>query len=140
MIVTQIQDEIEQLLNAGDPAIEVLRVDIVGGNVARVFIDHPDGVTLEVCTRATEILTPIREEYALEVSSPGSKRPLTRPAHYERFVGRRARIVLNEARDERISWTGEIIASDDLGVTLGTDTGMLTVTWAEIKQSNLTGE
>jgi ribosome maturation factor RimP len=140
MIVTQIQAEIEQLLVAGDPAIEVLRVDIVGGNVARVFIDHPDGVTLELCTRATELLTPIREQYALEVSSPGSKRPLTRPAHYERFVGRRARIVLNEARDERISWTGEIIASDDTGVTLGTDTGMLTVTWAEIKQSNLTGE
>ena len=140
MNVTSIQDEIEQLLTAGDPAIEVLRVDIVGGNVARVFIDHPDGVTLDLCTRATELLTPIREQFALEVSSPGSKRPLTRPAHYQRFVGRRARIVLNEARDERISWTGEIVASDDAGVTLGTDTGMLTVEWAEIKQSNLTGE
>jgi ribosome maturation factor RimP len=140
MTVTSIQEEIETLLVAGDPAIEVLRVDIVGGNIARVFIDYPDGVTLDVCTRATEFLAPIREQYALEVSSPGSKRPLTRPAHYERFVGRRARIVLNEARDERISWTGEIIASDEAGVTLGTDTGMLTVTWAEIKQSNLTGE
>ena len=39
-----------------------------------------------------------RERYSLEVSSPGQDRPLTKPQHYSRFLGRRARVRLREAR------------------------------------------
>ena len=57
-----------------------------------MFIDHPDGVTLELCERVTRRLDDLRERYALEVSSPGIERPLTKPAHFRRFLGRRARV------------------------------------------------
>ena len=62
------------------------------GGRLRVFIDHPEGVTLALCERVTAALTPLRERYTLEVSSPGIERPLTKPEHFRRFVGRRARV------------------------------------------------
>ncbi|MDO9357169.1 MAG: ribosome maturation factor RimP [Solirubrobacteraceae bacterium] len=132
--------EIETIVSAAEPTVEVLRVDPVGKDTLRIFIDAPEGVSLELCTRVTQALAPIREQYAVEVSSPGPKRPLTRPAHFERFVGRHAKVTLRTPQDGRITWRGEIVASDEKAVTLGTDQGMLDVEHAQIKQANLTGE
>ncbi len=79
------------------PDVEVLLAEVVGGGTLRLFVDHPDGVTLEVCERVTRALEDVRERYALEVSSPGSQRPLTKPTHFRRFLGRRARVRTREA-------------------------------------------
>ena len=86
------QADIEARLAAAEPQVEVLLAEVVGGDTMRVFIDHPDGVTLDLCERVTHELAEIRERYALEVSSPGLDRPLTKPAHFRRFLGRRARV------------------------------------------------
>ena len=87
----QLQADIEQRLEATEPDVEVLLVER-SGETLRIFIDHPTGVTLELCERVTHALGDLRERYALEVSSPGPKRPLTKPEHFQRFVGRRARV------------------------------------------------
>src|ERR1700678_2429770 len=87
----QLQHDIEQRLAGPEPELEVLLVER-SGDTLRVFIDHPAGVTLELCERVTHALADLRENYALEVSSPGPKRPLTKPEHFQRFVGRRARV------------------------------------------------
>lgn len=135
-----VQEEIETILSSAEPAIEVLRVDPVGRDTLRIYIDHPDGVTLEVCTRATHALAVVRERYAVEISSPGNRRPLTKPAHFQRFVGAHAKVTLRAPADGRITWRGEIVAADEAAVTLGTDQGMLVVEYGDIKQANLTGE
>ena len=135
-----VQEEIETILSSAEPTVEVLRIDPVGSDTLRIFIDHPDGVTLDVCTRVTHALAEVRERYAVEVSSPGSKRPLTRPAHFERFVGKHAKLTLRAPMSDRITWRGEIVAADEKAVTLGTDQGMLVIEHADIKQANLTGE
>ena len=135
-----VQQEIETILSSAEPTIEVLRVDPVGKDTLRIYIDHPDGVTLEVCTRATHALAVVRERYAVEVSSPGDRRPLTKAAHFNRFAGRHAKVTLRAPASGRITWRGEIIASDEASVTLGTDQGMLVVEHSDIKQANLTGE
>src|SRR6201993_4658976 len=96
--MTPLQTEIEKRLAQTEPEIEVLLAEVVGGRSLRVFIDHPDGVTLEMCERVTRELNDLRERYSLEVSSPGSERPLTKPAHFRRFVGRRARVRTRHAR------------------------------------------
>lgn len=140
MLTMNLQEEIETILATAEPAVEVLRVDPIGKDALRVFIDTPEGVSLDVCTRVTHALAPVREQYAVEVSSPGPKRPLTRPAHFERFVGRHAKVTLRAPKSDRITWRGEIVASDDAAVTLGTDQGMLEIEHSEIKQANLTGE
>jgi hypothetical protein len=90
--MTALQADIEERLAAGEPEVEVLLAEVVGGRQLRVFIDHPDGVTLALCERVSICLNELRERYSLEVSSPGAERPLTKPAHFRRFVGRRARV------------------------------------------------
>src|ERR1700756_5546665 len=90
--MTPIQADIEARLAHSEPDVEVLLAEVLGGRSLRVFIDHPDGVTLDLCERVTLQLNDLRERYSLEVSSPGSERPLTKPAHFRRFVGRRARV------------------------------------------------
>jgi ribosome maturation factor RimP len=86
------QTDIERRLAQTEPDVEVLLVEVLGGSCLRVFIDHPDGVTLALCERVTMRLNDLRESYALEVSSPGSQRPLTKTEHFRRFLGRRARV------------------------------------------------
>ena len=90
--MTTLQTDIEKRLQASEPKVEVLLAEVLGGRQLRVFIDHPDGVTLQLCERVSICLNELRERYSLEVSSPGSERPLTKPAHFRRFVGRRARV------------------------------------------------
>jgi ribosome maturation factor RimP len=106
----------------------------------RLFIDHPDGVSLELCERVTGHLAAVREQYALEVSSPGSDRPLSKPEHFRRFVGRRARVRTRGDHDGRRSFTGELIDATDDAVTVAADTGVVSIAYADIHRSNLLGE
>ena len=95
--MTAIQNEIEGRLAAVEPDVEVLLAEVVSRSTLRLFIDHPDGVTLALCERVSGHLSDYRDRYALEVSSPGQDRPLTKPQHYSRFLGRRARVRLRDA-------------------------------------------
>src|SRR5579864_2654364 len=97
-MMSNLQADIEARLALSEPDVEVLLAEIVGGSRLRVFIDHPDGVTLGLCERVSAALTELRERYSLEVSSPGSERPLTKPAHFRSFVGRRARVRTRQPR------------------------------------------
>jgi ribosome maturation factor RimP len=141
--MTALQTEIETLLAKREPEVEVLLAELVGAGTLRVFIDHPDGVTLALCERVTGALSQLRERYALEVSSPGRERPLTKPDHFRRFVGRRARIRTSQTRPtvpSRRSWTGELVGVSDADVTLAADEGIVTIPYAEIRRCNLVEE
>jgi ribosome maturation factor RimP len=71
--MSDLQNDIQSQLSELDPGIELLAVEQPGGDMLRLFIDHPDGVDLALCERVTHHLAPLRSEYALEVSSPGDK-------------------------------------------------------------------
>lgn len=135
-----IQVEIEATLAEREPAVDVLLAEVVGPDTVRLFIDHPDGVTLALCERVTRMLAPLRERYALEVSSPGSERPLTKVEHYRRFLGRRARVRTTEPIEGRQSFTGELLGATDAEVTLGADGGMVAIPHGVIARSNLVPE
>jgi ribosome maturation factor RimP len=160
--MTALQADIEQRL-AGEPDVEVLLAEVVGGRQLRVFIDHPQGVTLELCERVSVCLNDLRERYSLEVSSPGAERPLSKPAHFRRFIGRRARVLAAagqadpgrsvraaagqadpgrsvRARRPRISFTGELVGASDHDVTLAAADGIVTIPYTEIRRSNLVEE
>ena len=81
--MSTIQTDIEARLAASEPDVEVLLAEVLGGHTLRLFIDHPDGVTLALCERVTHALADLRERYALEVSSPGTERPLSKPQHFQ---------------------------------------------------------
>ena len=135
-----LQADIEARLAAAEPQVEVLLAEVVGGHTLRLFIDHPDGVTLDLCERVTHRLGDFRERYALEVSSPGSRRPLTKPAHFRRFVGRRARVRTREALDGNKSFTGELVGATDDAVTIAAPSGVIAIPYADIQRSNLVEE
>jgi ribosome maturation factor RimP len=138
--VSAIQDDIETRLAEAEPDVEVLLAEVLGGQKVRLFIDHPQGVTLELCERVTAHLTEVRERYALEVSSPGIERPLTKPEHFRRFVGRRARVRTRGDHDGRRNFTGELLGATDDEVTVAADTGVVSIAYAEIHRSNLLGD
>ncbi len=79
--MSALQTEIEARLAGVEPEVEVLLAE-VSGPTLRLFIDHPDGVSLDLCERVSGHLNEYRQRYALEVSSPGQDRPLTKPQHY----------------------------------------------------------
>ena len=135
--MSSIQDQIEAVLATSEPDVEVLLAEVVGGNLVRLFIDHPDGVTLALCERVTNHLGGIREQYALEVSSPGSERPLTKPEHFRRYVGRRARVRTRGEHDGRRSFTGELLDASEREVTVAADTGVVSIAYDDIHRSNL---
>ena len=144
--ITPIQPQIESRLASAEPDVEVLLAEVVGGGTLRVFIDHPDGVTLALCERVTMLLNDLRELYTLEVSSPGSRRPLTKPAHFRRFVGRRARVRTRTPRPRTRrgaepaqvhSFTGELVGASDEDVTIAAGDGVVTIPYERIIRSNL---
>ena len=135
--MSSIQERIEAKLASAEPDVEVLLAEVVGGTKVRLFIDHPDGVTLTLCERVTHLLPEVREAYALEVSSPGSERPLSKPEHFRRFVGRRARVRTRCEHDGRRSFTGELLGATDAEVTVAADTGVVSIPYADIHRSHL---
>jgi ribosome maturation factor RimP len=135
--VSDIETEIEQHLASTAPNVEVLLVEVVGTDVLRVFIDAPDGVTLALCEQVTHLLADYRERFSLEVSSPGADRPLTKPSHFRRFLGRRAKLRLREARDGHRNLTGELVGATEEAVTIAAPSGVVAIPYAEIVRSNL---
>jgi ribosome maturation factor RimP len=155
--VTEVQTEIEQRLAQSEPDVEVLLVEIVNRSILRLFIDHPDGVTLALCERVSGHLIDYRDRYDLEVSSPGTQRPLTKPQHYSRFLGRQARVRLREAQPDDAdaaqsgeagrragrksaghkSVTGELVGASEREVTIAASGGVVTIPYDEIARSNL---
>jgi ribosome maturation factor RimP len=138
--MSSLQADVESRLAAAEPQVEVLLAEVVGDDTLRVFIDHPDGVSLDLCERVTHQLAELRERYALEVSSPGIERPLTKPAHFRRFLGRRARVRTRDRRDGHKSFTGELVGASDDEVTIAATTGVIAIPYADIHRSNLVEE
>jgi ribosome maturation factor RimP len=138
--MSNIQADIEARLAETEPEVEVLLAEVVGGDLVRLFIDHPKGVSLDLCERVTNHLPHIREQYALEVSSPGTERPLTKPEHFRRYVGRKAKVRTRNAKDGHKSFTGELLNANDDTVTVAASTGVVSIAYADIHRSNLVGD
>ena len=152
---SDIHDLIERRLGERLPAVELLACERIAAERLRLTIDHPDGVDLGLCERVTKELAKLREQYAIEVSSPGPERPLTKPNHFRRFIGRRARVrtraglgrsadrspigrAPDPAFDGQRSFTGELVGASDTEVTVAADIGVVSIPYAEIVASNLT--
>jgi ribosome maturation factor RimP len=137
MPTNPLQIDIEERLASAEPEVEVLACEKVGTERLRLFIDHPGGVDLALCERVTGHLRDLLVDYGLEVSSPGPERPLTKPDHFRRFVGRRARLRLREPRDGHRSYTGELVGASDDEVTVAAAEGVVSIRYSEINRSNL---
>ena len=98
----------------------------------RVFIDKPEGISIDDCTAVSHAIDPIIDEadpidksYFLEVCSPGIERELTRPWHYEAVLGEKIKIKLYKALDGKKEFTGLLKTSGDT-LIIETETGEMT--------------
>jgi ribosome maturation factor RimP len=132
-----LQAEIEARLATSEPEVELLLAEVASSGTLRLFIDHPGGVTLALCERVSGLLNDYRDRYALEVSSPGQDRPLTKPQHYRRYLGRQARVRLRDAPGGHKSVTGELVGASERDVTIAAQEGVVTIPYEQIARSNL---
>jgi ribosome maturation factor RimP len=138
--MTDLQRHIEERLAQLDPQIELIALETPSTDGLRLYIDHPQGVDLGLCERVTNQLRELLFDHSLEVSSPGSERPLTKPEHFRRFRGRRVRVRTREALEGRRSFTGTIADADASGVSVDLGDRAVTIPHERIRRSNLVPE
>lgn len=125
-VTERIRDFVESLLpSMGLELVEIQYRQENQGWVLRLFIDGPEGVTIDHCTKVSREMSDfldvedlINHAYSLEVSSPGLERPLRNKADFQRFAGKKARIKLRDVVAEQKVFIGLIGASDDEGIEL----------------------
>jgi ribosome maturation factor RimP len=133
-----IASEVEAAVAAGHPDLEVWDVIVIPRQgVLRVLIDRPGGVDLAVCGEVARTLQPFRDRYALEVSSPGLERPLTRPSHFERVVGSTVKVRLGERVAGHTSLTGRLLEADSQGIVVDVDGEAVQVPHAAVGKSHV---
>lgn len=118
----------DELLTLLDPSIEHMGYELadlelkIGGKdgLVRVFIDGPEGIGLQDCEKVSrqvsallDVEDPLSGHYTLEVSSPGLDRKLTKPAHFQRFMGEDVRVKLRFSLEGRRNFRGALRAADD---------------------------
>jgi ribosome maturation factor RimP len=129
----QIEDRLHQL----DGEIELIALEQPAGETLRLYIDYPGGVDLALCERVTNHLRDLLDTWSLEVSSPGADRPLTKPEHFRRFMGRRVRVRTREAIEGQHSFTGTLTAADEGSVLIQASEGEVEIPHSRIRRSNL---
>jgi len=142
---------LDQLLR---PAVEGLGYEWVGleyhggGNgTLRVYIDNPDGVTVDDCARASrqissvlDVEDPIQGAYTLEVSSPGVFRPLFGAEDFKRFLGERIKVTLGAEFESRRRLKGVLVGADDATVSVLADGEQYDVPVGLVSKANLDPE
>ena len=140
---------IEQTVEAALAGQKVELVDLVIQNQGRkkllqFFVDKEGGVTLDDCAALTDQIDAVLEmenliegAYILEVSSPGVKRALKKPAHFKKFVGQRIRVVVKTPIEGRGFFTGQLASADEDGFVLDDGTTQFHFKYADVKKVNL---
>ena len=142
----------ETLIKLLEPTIERLGYELtdlelkLGGRdgLLRLFIDKDDGIDLEDCEAVSrqvssilDVEDPLPGHYSLEVSSPGLDRTLTKPAHFQRFMGEDVRVKLRFPMDGRRNFRGALRAADEQHIEVEVDGESFSLPLATIESARL---
>jgi ribosome maturation factor RimP len=110
--MTELPELLETTLNG--LGYELVMVERAGRGLLRVFIDKPQGITIDDCVSVSNHLTQLfaveNVDYdRLEVSSPGLDRPLVKPRDYARFAGALVTLKLRMPVDNRKRLMGRLL-------------------------------
>jgi len=133
----QIQETVESRLHDQEPDVELLALERPASERLRLVIDSPEGVDIALCERVTGHLRDLLETWSLEVSSPGPERPLTKPDHFRRYVGRKVRVRTSEEIGGRRTFTGRLADADETQVSVEAAEGQVSIPLAVVRRSNL---
>ncbi|MCZ4365465.1 ribosome maturation factor RimP [Sulfitobacter dubius] len=118
-----------------DMGFELVRVRLMSGKstILQVMADRPDGgIEVDECAKISQAIgavldveDPILDEYALEVSSPGIDRPLTRLKDFDAFEGYEAKIETTELIGGRRRFKGELAGVEGGEVLINVEEGTI---------------
>jgi ribosome maturation factor RimP len=123
--------------------IEFQREGGRGGRILRLYLDKEGGPNMDEISRVSRALSDvldsadaIESSYTLEVSSPGINRPLRRPEHFARFVGKRIRVRTRDPIDGRRSFLGILNQAAGDKIVVVQDGKEFTIPFNLIEKSN----
>jgi ribosome maturation factor RimP len=132
----QLYREISRSVPEALPGVDVLAVELTGRERICVYVDAPGGVDHALCERVSGVLRPYLDRYSVEVSSPGSERPLRTRTHFQHALGRRVRLKTEGGRA-----TGEVQAAGERVFTLANRAGEpVDIPYDAIVRANLIDE
>lgn len=130
--------------NLGYELWEIEYAPRAGGGLLRLYIDSPDGISLDDCERVSRAVSavldeadPIPNEYTLEVSSPGLDRVLRTRAHFERFNGERVKVEMIALINGRKRFQGRLKQVGESEITLEMDGGEVSLPIEDIHRARL---
>jgi ribosome maturation factor RimP len=113
------------------------------GRILRVYLDKEGGPNVDELTRVSRQLSDVLDQhdavsgaYTLEVSSPGINRPLRRPEHFARFVGKRVRVRTRDMVNGRRSFLGVLKTVSGDTIALSQDGVEVQIPFSAIEKSN----
>ena len=142
----------DSLISLLEPTIERLGYELadlelkIGGRdgLVRVYIDKADGIDIEDCEAVSrqvsailDVEDPLPGHYTLEVSSPGLDRTLTKPAHFQRFMGEDVRVKLRFPLAGRRNFKGALKSADDENIEVEVDGELHSLPLATIESARL---
>ena len=143
---------IEQIVESGANALgyELVAVEYVPqrkNSLLRVYIDSPEGITLDDCEKVSrqisallDVEDPIKGHYMLEVSSPGIDRPLVKPEHFEKFCGERVKVTTHGMYLGRKRFTGQLTEVTETGIVVEVDGEAYDLPFDDINSAKLSPE
>jgi ribosome maturation factor RimP len=117
-------DRLAEVVESALPkGAELVEARISGGPLLTLLVDREDGpVDHEFCSGVISRVSPLLDDEGydglVEVSSPGIDRPLTKPEHFERYVGHEAKVRIAEPIEGRRNFTGTIERANETGFVL----------------------
>ncbi len=115
-----------------------------GGKVLRLYIDKPDGINLDDCAAVSRQVSDLLDvyiesdhRYRLEVSSPGSNRPLTKQDDFKRFKGQLVRIQSSRSIDGQKKFKGTLTDIKDGVVMLTVVEKSVAISFEDITKARL---
>jgi ribosome maturation factor RimP len=121
---------------------ELVDLERSGRGMLRVFIDKPEGITVDDCQVVSNQLTRLflveNVDYdRLEVSSPGLDRPLKKEADFVRFCGEKAQLKLRMPLDGRKNFVGVIGVVSDGVLQLDVDGKQTAIVLSNLDKARL---
>ena len=124
---------------------ELVDFERSGRGLLRVFIDKPEGISVEDCQAVSNQLTRLflveNVDYdRLEVSSPGLDRPLKKEADFVRFAGQKVQLKLRMPLAGRKNFAGVIGAVNDGILQLDVDGSLVAIELSSVDKARLVPE
>ena len=130
-----------------DMGFELVRVRLMGGKskTLQIMAERPDGgIEVDECadistavSAVLDVEDPITDAYALEVSSPGIDRPLTRLKHFEEYEGYDAKLETSELIGGRKRFKGVLAGVDDDDVLINVEEGTIGLKFDWLSEAKL---